>query len=87
MNIAVLFFFGHRCEALIDTDLGITGDVMDCIKVTSSWFDDVKRLPLAKMSMEMRPAAFKKNLHLSERGLETFRRISKKRYVHTPSVL
>ena len=56
------------------------GEVLDCIKVTSTWFDDVKQLSPAKLIVGKRTAVSKKQLPLSERGLETFRRISKKKY-------
>ena len=63
----------------METDVLDLGEVLDCIKVTSTWFDDVKLLPPAKLTLETRPAVSKKSMQLSERGLETFRRISHKR--------
>ncbi|KAK7105905.1 serine-rich adhesin for platelets-like [Littorina saxatilis] len=68
-----------RCEALVETDVIEANEVMDCVKVTSTWFDDAKLLPPAKLTLETRPAVSKKNMQLSERGLETFRRIAKKK--------
>ena len=69
----------------METDVINLGEILDCIKVTSTWFDDVKLLPPAKLVVEMRPAVSKKQLLLSERGLDTFRRISKKRYINWAS--
>ena len=58
-----------------------SNEVFNCVKLTTTWFDDIKLLPPAKLTLEKRPAVSKKNMQLSERGFETFKRISKKRFV------
>lgn len=79
---AVLRHFGKlkdSCEAVLETDINQSTEVLDRIRVTSTWSDDVRKVKLAELTVEKKSSAVKKNMQLSERGLETFRRISKRK--------
>lgn len=72
----LLFFIS--CDAVIESEIHEISDILKSVTITTKFLTELKVAKLAELKVE-RQKITTKNQQISERGLETFRKISVKR--------